>query len=472
MNINKLLSTIILLLFFVSQNIFSQNIIKSWEGILDIGNGTKLRVIIHILKGENGKLSALLDSPDQGAKGIKAENVSFENGKINFQIPSIGGTYDGIVDENFSRIDGEWKQAGTSFPLILKKAEKVEEIKRPQEPQKPFPYNEEEVTFKNEEAGITLAGTFTYPKKGTSFPAVVLVSGSGPQNRDEEVFGHKPFLIWSDYLTRNGIAVLRYDDRGIGKSTGIFSGATTADFVTDAISAVEYLKTRKEIIPDKIGIAGHSEGGIIAPIAANKCNDVSFIVLGAGTAVPGNEILLLQIEAISKLAGESEERIKREYDLNKKTFEILKSRNDSTEVTKKINVLYQEYLNNLPDSEKSRPENSTAAIEQREKSFSSNWMRYFLRYDPRTELQKLRVPVLAIFGEKDIQVSPSQNKAEMEKALQKSESGNYKVVVLPGLNHIFQECETGAINEYPKIEQTTSPKMLELMTLWIKKITI
>ena len=237
------------------------------------------------------------------------------------------------------------------------------------------------------------------------------MSGSGPQNRDEEVFGHKPFLIWSDYLTRNGIAVLRYDDRGIGKSTGIFSGATTADFVTDAISAVEYLKTRKEIIPDKIGIAGHSEGGIIAPIAANKCNDVSFIVLGAGTAVPGNEILLLQIEAISKLAGESEERIKREYDLNKKTFEILKSRNDSTEVTKKINVLYQEYLNNLPDSEKSRPENSTAAIEQREKSFSSNWMRYFLRYDPRTELQKLRVPVLAIFGEKDIQVSPSQNKA-------------------------------------------------------------
>ncbi len=468
MNNNKSLIKTILLLFFIAQNILAQDIVKSWEGILDVGNSMKLRVIVHILKGEDGKLSALLDSPDQGAKGIKAENVVFENGKLNFQIPQIGGSYDGIADEYLSRIDGTWKQAGASFPLTLKVAEKVEEIKRPQEPQRPFPYNEEEVTFINKEAGITLAGTFTYPKEGTGFPAVILVSGSGPQNRDEEVFGHRPFLIWSDYLTRKGIAVLRYDDRGIGKSTGAFSGATTADFVTDAISAVKYLKTRKEIEPGKIGIAGHSEGGIIAPIAANKCKDVSFIILGAGTAVPGDEILLLQIKTISKLAGESEENIKRDYDLNKMTFEILKSCNDSMEAAQKINILYQEYYSSLPDSEKSKPGNTITAIEQKKKSFSSNWMKYFIKYDPRTELEKLQVPVLALFAEKDIQVPPSQNKDEMEKALQKSENINYKVVVLPGLNHVFQECETGAIDEYAKIEQTTSPKMLELMTDWIK----
>ena len=470
MNINKLFMTPILLLFIVSQNIFSQDIIKTWEGVLDVGNGMKFRVIIHISKEEDGKLSALLDSPDQGAMGIKAENVSLEYGKLNLQIPSIGGSYDGIAEENYNRINGEWKQAGAVFPLILSKAEKVEVIKRPQEPRKPLPYNEEEITFENEEAGITLAGTFTYPKEGTSFPAVVLVSGSGPQNRDEEVFGHKPFLVWSDYLTRNGIAVLRYDDRGIGKSTGIFSGATTADFATDAVSAVKYLKTRKEIEKGKIGVAGHSEGGVIAPIAANKCSDISFIILCAGTAVPGDEIILLQLKTISKLAGDTAEYIKKEYDLNRKTFEIIKSPGDSSEIAEELNLLYQNYYNSLNDSEKSRPDNSNNAIEQKKKSFSGKWMKYFLKYDPRTELEKLKVPVLALFAEKDIQVAPSQNKDEMEMTLQKSGSKNYKVVVFPGLNHMFQECKTGSIDEYAKIEQTTSPQMLELMNTWIKSI--
>ncbi len=573
---NKLLLTITFLFFLIPHTSFSQQeIINSWEGILDAGSGNHLKIIFNISKREDGKLTASLDSPNQGAKGIQAENPEFDKRKISISVPSIGGVYDGNIDSNFTKIEGEWKQGGKTFPLILtpiskaerkleffslwqgklkikeielrlnlrfykdgkdsigafldspdqsimnipatkvyygddsvlveiqsikgfytgkfnndkseidgkwnqngssfslklEKTEKIIEVKRPQEPRRPYPYNEEEITFKNKIAGITLSGTLTYPKEGTNFPAVVLVTGSGPQNRDEEVFGHKPFLVWSDYLTRNGVAVLRYDDRGIGKSKGIFNSATTADFVTDAISAIEYLKSRKEIDKKNIGLAGHSEGGVIAPIAANRCKDISFIVLGAGTAVPGDEIILLQIETISRLSGVSEEEVKREYEINKKTFDIIKSSHDSSEAAEKINEIYTEYYNNLPDSEKSKPENSSQGIKQKEKSFLSPWMRYFLKYDPRTELVKLNVPVLALFGGKDIQVSPSQNKYEMEKALQKSKSENFKVVVLPGLNHVFQECETGAITEYARIEQTTSPIMLTVMTDWIKEIT-
>lgn len=571
MNKNNLLTVVILLILFLVQNSYAQqSVVKSWEGSLDVGMGGKLKVILHITQTGDGKLAATMDSPDQNAMGIKVDSVIIHENNIKITSSIVGGMFIGKVNQDFTQIDGEWKQAGktfpltlkplsltylsfwqgvlnaggsklkmivkffnagndslgafldspdqgvkdipaskviygddsvyfavkvvngfysgklssakskiegkwnqggTSFPLLLEKIDKVDEVKRPQVPQKPYQYNEEEVTFENKEAGITLAGTFTYPKEGKNFPAVILVTGSGPQNRDEEVFGHKPFLIWSDYLTRNGIAVLRYDDRGVGKSTGKNYGCTSVDFTADAIAAVNYLKGRKEVNKKKIGIAGHSEGGVIAPIAANKCHDISFIVLGAGTAVPGDEILLLQISAISKMEGTPEYKIKQEYELNKKNFEIIKSSKDSLECVEKINRLYDDYYNSLPDSEKSKPENSSAVIEQRKKGFMSTWMRYFLKYDPRTELVKLQIPVLALFGGKDIQVAPSQNKDEMEKALKKSKSKNYKVIVLPGMNHIFQECETGSISEYAKIEQTTSPKMLTVMTEWIKEVT-
>jgi len=568
-------AAIICLIIFTTGSMFPQSgIEKSWGGTLDV-MGQKLKIIFHITKDEKGKLTASLDSPDQGAKGIPVDSVSFENGIIKIVSNSIAGVYEGKVSNDFSKIEGEWRQAGqifplilipvnevkddkeffslwqgnlkvsaielrlvvrfykvgkdsigafldspdqgakdipastvhygddsvyfeikvinghysgkfnddknkiegewiqngATFPLVLEKIDKVEEIKRPQEPKKPYPYNEEEITFENKEIGITLAGTFTYPKEGKNFPAVVLVSGSGPQNRDEELLSHKPFLVWSDYLTKNGIAVLRFDDRGFGKSTGNFGSAITQDFVTDALSAVNYLKGRKEVDVKKIGIIGHSEGGLIAPIAANKSNDVSFVVLAAGTSVPGNEIILLQSELISRKAGTSEEEIKKTLDITRKTYEIILNIEDSAEAVQKINVLWEEYYQALSDSEKNKPENSKEFMEQQKKTIFSPWFRYFLKFDPRTELVKLKIPVLAFFGENDLQVAPSQNKDEMEKALEKSNSKNYKVVVLPGLNHLFQESETGSPTDYAKIEQTTSPKMLELMTGWIKEVT-
>jgi len=468
--------TKIFILFIIASNLNSfycqvQNpdLVGSWKGVLNVMN-TELRIVFKISETEEGGLKASLDSPDQGAFNIPVDSVILNGNLVRLEIKSIGGFYEGELKKDSSIIEGTWNQVSQSFPLRLAKTEEVIKLNRPQEPKKPYPYNEEEITFENKEAGITLAGTFTYPKEGENFPAVVLVSGSGPQNRDEELLGHKPFLVWSDYLTRNGVAVLRFDDRGTAKSTGDFGSGTTQDFATDAIEAVNYLKSRKEVDAKKIGMVGHSEGGLIAPIAANKSDDVSFIVLVAGTSVPGYEIILLQSELISRAAGTSEEEIKRTLDITKKTYDILLNIEDSTEAAQKINTIWAEYYQALPDSEKNKPENSQVYIEQQKKVILGPWFRYFLKYNPRTELVKLDIPVLALFGEKDIQVAPSQNKDEMEKALEKSNSKNYKVVVFPGLNHLFQECETGAITEYAKIEQTASPIMLEMMTNWIKEV--
>jgi pimeloyl-ACP methyl ester carboxylesterase len=569
---NNLLILLAVLMFSAATNLFSQDgIVKSWEGTLTVGMGGHLKVVMNITKGSDGKLTATLDSPDQGAKGIPVEIVTLEGDNVKLSSASIGGTYEGKVNNSFTQIDGQWKQAGQTFPLVLKpldkrpdeikyfsilkgklktgeveltlivkffktdrdsinavfdspdqgskdipiskvyygddsvfcevkvvngfytgkfdkdkkkveghwsqngisfpltleKVDKIEGPKRPQTPQRPFPYNEEEVKIENKEAGLTLSGTFTYPKEGTSFPAVILVTGSGPQNRDEELLGHKPFLVWSDYLTRNGIAVLRYDDRGIAKSRGNFSSATTFDFADDAIAAVKYLRTRKEVQKGKIGIAGHSEGGLIAPLAANRCSDVNFIILAGGPAVPGDEIVLLQSELIARKSGIPEDKIKEEYESNKKAFDAIKSAKDSLQASERLDNLFNGMYNNLPASEKSKPEYSKENFAQMKKAFLSKWFINFIKYDPRTELVKLNIPVLAMFGENDLQVPPSQNKGEMEKALKKDKS-KCKVVVLPGLNHVFQECKTGSPSEYGQIEQTASPKMLELMTGWIK----
>lgn len=466
----SIIKSLLLLLFFtISNPIVSQiqknDLIGNWQGILKVQD-VELRMIFKISESGDG-LKAVLDSPDQSAFNIPIDTVILNNNMVKLPINRVAGFYEGKLIKDSSIIHGNWNQGGQDFQMQLVKTQEEFKLNRPQEPQKPYPYIEEEVTFENTDAGITLAGTFTYPQEGTSFPAVVLVTGSGPQNRDEEVFAHKPFLIWADHLTRSGIAVLRYDDRGIGKSKGDFNSSTTADLATDAIAAVNYLKNRNEINNEKIGVVGHSEGGIIAPLAANHSEVVSFIVLCAGTAVPGYEVILLQSELISKRMGESEEKIKKDIDFSKKIFDVIINSKDKSEANEEIDRIYKEYYESLPEEEKSKPENSKEALEQIKKSFSGPWFKYFLEFDPATELEKLDVPVLALFGENDLQVIPSQNKEEMENALAKSKSENYKIVVLPGLNHLFQESETGLPSDYSKIEQTTSPLMLETMTKWI-----
>jgi pimeloyl-ACP methyl ester carboxylesterase len=285
------------------------------------------------------------------------------------------------------------------------------------------------------------------------------------------LFGHKPFKVWADYLARNGFAVLRYDDRGIGKSTGNFGAALTTDFASDAIAASKYLKARKDINPAKIGICGHSEGGIIAPIAANKCNDISFIVLAAGPSVPGNELITLQTELIMRSQGIPEEEIKKQSTNNTKAFDVIINTDDSSDAKTELRKVFDEYHNSLSAEEKQKPENTKEAAEQGMNALLSPWFRFFLKFDPRTELVKVTVPVLAMYGENDLQVPPLQSKPEMEKALAKSPSKNHNVVVIPGVNHLFQETKGYSPMDYAKIEQTVSPEMLKLMTDWLKEVT-
>jgi pimeloyl-ACP methyl ester carboxylesterase len=327
---------------------------------------------------------------------------------------------------------------------------------RPQEPKKPYPYHEEEVTYKSMEPGITLAGTLTVPKSGGPFPAVVLISGSDAQNRDEELMGHKPFLVLADYLTRRGIAVLRFDDRGVGGSSGDFSSATSENFAQDVMGGVSYLKSRKKINHTQIGLIGHSEGGVIAPMVASISSDIAFIVMMAGTGVNGEEILKLQAELLIRANGTSEELIKENTKVQEMMFDIIKTTTDKEAAKKKA----REALSDI------KPIIKDVALAQMDSAMTP-WMRYFISYEPKTVLEKVKCPVLAINGEKDLQVSPQQNLPEIEKALKAAKNKDFKTIELPGLNHLFQTCKTGSVTEYAQIEETISPTVLELISSWI-----
>ncbi|ESU24854.1 hypothetical protein FEDK69T_04070 [Flavobacterium enshiense DK69] len=442
----------------------AQDITGQWNGVLKV-QGTQLRLVFHITKSGNG-FSSTMDSPDQGAAGIPTTSTSFENSKLKIEVANAQIEYSGEFKDD--EIIGTFKQSGYEFPMNLsRKPIEKETIKRPQEPVTPYPYHTEDVTFNNPKANITLAGTLSLPKKEGNFPAVILITGSGPQNRDEELLGHKPFLVISDYLTKNGIAVLRYDDRGIGQSKGDFKSANSADFATDVESAIAYLKTRKEINKKKIGLIGHSEGGLIAPMVASKSKDVDFIVLLAGTGIQGDQLLLLQQELIGKAAGASETDIQKTYQNNKKIFEMVGKSTDDEKLKADLKLTIKEMLKNDPTAEIPSGMSEDEFISVQVEQITSPWMLYFLRFNPSSTLEKVKCPVLAINGEKDLQVPAKVNLSAIENSLKKG--GNKKITIkeFPNLNHLFQECKTGSPSEYAEIEQTFSPAALDEITKWI-----
>ena len=441
-------------------------ITDKWMGVLKIST-VELRIVFKINENEDGSLKALLDSPDQGAFGISVNSVIYNDPNVKFVVPSVAGFFEGKFEQD--SIVGTWNQGGSSLPLTLNRSGEIEPPKRPQEPEAPLPYIEEDVSYENKEAGLTLAGTFTYPENTDNLPVVILISGSGPQNRDEELLGHKPFLVLADHLTRNGIGVLRFDDRGIGKSTGDFTSATTEDFVSDAIAGIEYLKTRREVDQDKIGLIGHSEGGLIAPLAAVQHDDVDFIVMMAGPGMSGKEILRLQTALIMRAQGVDEESITKEVDLAMRLYDIVINEKDSLAARQKIWKVFDSRYAGMTEEEKTQTGNPDNYFNQQLNILLSPWFRFFLEYDPYETLTKVDIPVLAINGEKDLQVPPKENISLIEKALKEGGNKNYKVVELKGLNHLFQEAETGSPNEYAKIEQTISPEALNIITDWIKK---
>jgi len=427
-----------------------------WLGTLDTGMGT-LRLVLHIINTEDG-LTATMDSPDQNAKGIPVTSITRNASLLKFEVKAVGGSYDGKIAADLGTFAGTWSQLGKTWPLVMKRVKNASELdrRRPQTPVKPYPYREEEVMYKSPAASIELAATLTIPEGKGPFPAVLLMSGSGPHDRDESLMGHKPFLVLADYLTRKGIAVLRADKRGVGKSGGNYSQAVMADFASDADAGVAYLKTRPEVDPHKIGLVGHSEGGVEAPMAAAHNPEVAFVVMMAGMGVPGDQLLPEQMKLIEQAAGKSPEEIQNDLAVQRELLSIAEK--DTNQATLEKDVR-EKLTGKVPEPQ----------MAMQIKAVSSPWFRGLLIYDPAPTLSQLTCPVLAINGEKDVQVSPDQNLPPIRRALAAGGNKNFEVDELPGLNHLFQTAKTGGIGEYAEIEETMSPVAMEKVASWILK---
>lgn len=456
--------------FAQQQDISEISIEGIWQGKLKIP-GIELTIVFKISENPDGTLTATMDSPDQGATGIPVEEVIFIDNTLRLEVKSAGGVFEGKVSEDFLVIKGEWKQSGQTLPLTLKPVDKAIEILRPQVPKKPYPYIEEELVYENKEAGITLAGTLTLPPGNALSPVVLLISGSGPQDRNETIYNHRPFLVLADYLTRQGIAVLRVDDRGVGESTGDFSQATSVDFASDVLAGIEYLKTRKEINPKQIGLIGHSEGGLIAPMVAVKSADVAFIVLMAGTGLTGEEILYLQGALISRAMGVSEEDITKNRQFNEKIFSVIKEEKDKKMAEEELRQIFMADWEKMSDEKKEQMGDPEVFLKAQLQNLLSPWLKFFLTYDPKPTLSKVKCPVLAINGEKDLQVPPKENLSAIEEILKSGGNQSYTIKELPGLNHLFQTAQTGLPAEYVKIEETISPVALKIVGDWILEQT-
>lgn len=442
-----------------------QAVTGSWLGRIEV-SAISLRIIFNLSVIEKDSLVATMDSPDQGVKGLKLGPVTLSGRDLKISAGAMLAEYNGTLVSD-TLIEGTWMQAGRTFPLNLGRLKTIFTLNRPQEPKPPFPYRSEDVTFYNEKFNISLAGTLTIPEGAGPFPAVVLITGSGAQNRDEELLGHKPFLVIADYLTRNGIAVLRYDDRGVGGSQGNPVTATTADLATDAEAAYRYLITRAEINSGKVGLAGHSEGGLIAPMVASAVPGVNFIISLAGPGVKGEEILHRQNRDVSSVMGLDEKQINENIATNSKLFAIIKKETDNDKAEEKVMAAYRKILSKRGVS----PEEIEKNVRELSASFgkaSYTWIRYFMITDPAKYWKKVRCPVLALNGEKDLQVAWDVNLMAIEKAVRAGGNARVTTVSLPGLNHLFQNSNTGLPSEYGEIEETLSEDVLKLMSDWIK----
>lgn len=440
----------------------AQDITGTWKGKLSLPTG-QLTLVFNISR-EGDRYKSVVDSPDQGVRGIATETTTFTDSVLNIKIPGISASYKGELRED-GKIHGAFTQ-GSFFPLILEKGE-IEELKRPQEPQAPFPYKTEDVIFRNEGAGITLAGTLSLPQTGSKFPAVILITGSGPQNRNEELAGHKPFLVIADYLTRHGIAVLRFDDRGTAQSGGNFQTSTSLDFATDVAAALKYLRSRKEINPKKTGLLGHSEGGLIAIMQAAKDKDISFIVSLAGPGVKGDSLMLKQAEAIFKSQGMADAAwTSLKSDLRNR-YAIL-AQDKSVEQIKA--EFHENVMKTIPPGT-TVDNNLRQRMENEINAMTSPWYIGFMQYDPTADLQKIKCPVFALNGEKDIQVDAAMNLKAIEENI--SSNGNKKVItkIYPGLNHLFQHCKQCTLTEYGQLEETISLEVLKDVADWILETT-
>lgn len=412
---------LIILAFLAFSTIVSAQQSNYYEGNLEF-KGQKLPLTLEVTIDKD--TIAMLGSPAQTKELIPATKIVLRNDSLMFSVKQLKATFKGKINETKDSVFGNFKQMFVEIPLCLVKKEKPEIIvNRPQNPPANPSYIQEEISFRTEGVDYEFKGTLTYPKKEGKYPLMIMISGSGLQNRDEEIMLHKPFAVIADYMANNGIAVFRYDDRGFGTEDTKLFNATTLDYALDVESAINAVKNHPNIDANKIGLAGHSEGGLIAPIVASRNSEVDFLILLAGPGVNGMEVLVEQTKAILKVNGYSKKEI-------------------------------EEQLKALKNGELA--------------GHSHPWMKCFLELEPSVYLEKVKQPVLVLNGTKDLQVLYKQNLHAIEKALKKGGNKSYEIHKIKGVNHLFQECKTGSPNEYSEIEQTISPKVLELMKDFIK----
>ena len=430
-----------------------------WQGALET-HAMRLRYQLHVSHDSDGELIAALDSLDQSVSGLPAINVSQKESAFHFEIPAMAGKYEGSLNAAKNVLTGAWSQGGDSAQLEFTRSDQPLELRRPQNPVKPYPYREEDVSFSNEPAKVSLAGTLTLLKGTGPFPAAVLIAGSGPHDRNESLENHKPFLVLSDYPTRQGLAVLRYDKRGIGKSTGSADSATTLDLASDAASAVAYLKTRKEIDPARIGLIGHSEGAMIAPYLASHSKEVAWVVLLAAPATKGQDTLLAQSELIARASGLTEPEIVASLAFDRNAYDMVRDEKDATLLTEKLKAFVKTSgLDGIMPP---------AVLEPQLRMLTSPWFRFFLDYDPLPSLQKTKCPVLALYGQKDLQVPSKTNLPLLQKALSDADNTQSDIRQLADLNHLFQHAYSGSPAEYGAIEETFSPQALQIIGDWLQ----
>jgi len=440
--------------FALCQDFSLSNLQGRWTGTLNQGI-LNLRVAIQFDRSGAGKLQVL----DQQAPTIAVTAAKVEGYHVTFRVDSVGAYFNGVVMSEGNRLDGEWHQ-GATLPFVLARDGVTPPLRRPQTPQPPFPYTEQNVKFASLARGIFLDATLTIPPGPGPFPAVYLITGSGPQDRDETNLGHKPFRVIADYLARRGVVVLRADDRGSGKSNGDFSTATTRDFADDAAGAVQFLKSREFV--SRIGLIGHSEGGIIAPMVASDptlgAKDVDFLVLLAAPGVPGDQVIIEQQILVSRAMGVPEMLIERNREQEQKILSIARSEEDPELARSKMRAALGDFGNNPLNLLNLRLDEAT-----------SPWFRFLINYDPGPAIRALKQPVLALNGSLDVQVPPAQNLPAITWELETGANPDYEVVKLAGLNHFFQTAETGSPAEYGQIEETISPVALNLIGEWIAR---
>jgi pimeloyl-ACP methyl ester carboxylesterase len=430
----------------------------TWQSALET-HGMRLRLQLHVSHDTDGELIGSLDSLDQSVTGLPATNLALEGIGFHFEVPAVAGTFEGKFDAAKNTLNGNWSQTGADSTLEFKRSDEPLTLRRPQTPLEPYPYSAESISFPNPAAGIDLAGTFTLPKGAGPFPSALLIAGSGPEDRDESMAGHKPFLVLADYLTRNGFAVLRYDKRGIGGSTGSVDRSTTLDLAADAQAAVAYLKSRKDIDPKKIGLIGHSEGAMIAPYLAIHSQDIAWLVLLAPPATNGESTLINQSAMIGEVGGLSAPQLLASLTFDRAAYEVVRNEKDSAAIAEKVKALVKESGLDaaLPPT----------VLETQLRMLTSRWFRFFLDYGPVPVLQTLKTPTLALYGQKDLQVPVKFNLVPFKKALEDAGNKDFEVRELPDLNHLFQHAFSGSPAEYQASEETFSPEALQIISEWI-----